>query len=213
MEIRKPGLSRVQLLVLMSIFLLSLFFAFSSLTVSSCIESRVGCESSVLPLSMKVYIDTDANIERQLAKEYSANVGSLEFMTWDKERTKLARYLLSIQRKQINLNPINARYWLELNSLNKTAKANSQERIWSVEKSIRVAGWRDEYRSSLIFYCVIDAQSLSKNNSKLCRDVLLELPKTWTIEQAARKANVGVDVLKSAIDHLQPIAYEEKGNG
>jgi len=191
------SLSKLLLIALAVIFLISL--AISSIAISNCIDEQYRCQNidTDLPLN-KLYIRRSASKSHQLKKEYLDNVESLEFMTWDRERVSLAKRLLSIQYQRLNLNPLNAQIWLDLNNLSLIAGVEKNERDWVLDKSIGVAGWNYQNSPVLIYHCVITVLDSPNHSSLVCSDVLLNLP-SGAISHNARNANISVQNLKKAI--------------
>ena len=210
MGISASGINKIKLVAMLPVSLLCVFLALSSLTVSSCISSNYFCDSAEPTILMALYIDSNSFAKRKLTNEYKNSIDDFEFMTWPKERKNLAKRLLDVQHQRINLDPSNANHWLNLNFLNREAKVRPEDHSWGMKRSVIVAGWRHEYRASLIYYCVIDASSFSINDPDLCREVLLDLPNGWSLAQIARKANINTGELKQAIDKVETVSKAGK---
>jgi len=115
----------------------------------------------------------------------------LKFMVWEAERRKLAYELSKRLRIQINITPFDAYLWRRLSYAERAAGHAIEQRIWTLERALMLAGWNDKERLILSHHCFLDYAQFGAYSSEFCSDILHDLPSIKSLTQLAHM--VGVD--------------------
>ena len=157
--------------------------------------NRVSAQNILLGMRSRQGINLDAEIVVQEQ--------TLQFMVWPKQRLKTQTKLKNLLQQQVNRDPYGSTSLLPLVSLQAEINSSMDEKLWTLQRSIKLNQWQENLRPLLARYCLLYNGSIQQPLRQDCDHVIDKLPWQSKVAHLAKLLGVDQSTLEEALARVR----------
>ena len=143
----------------------------------------------------QIRLDADISVQKQI----------LQYMVWPNQRLKTQAVLMSLLQQHVSSSPYDSTELLSLLSLQAQTNDFMDEKLWTLQRSIKLAQWQDSLRPLLARYCILYRLSIQSALRQECGQVISELPWRSRPDYLAKLLGVDRSTLEQALSSAKEI--------
>jgi len=123
----------------------------------------------------------------------------LQFMVWPNQRLKAQAALENLLQRQVEFSPYDNAGLLPLMSLQAEINSSIDEKLWTLQRGIKLYQWRANLRPMLARHCILYRSSIQPPLKQECDHVIAQLPWQSRVSYLARLLGVDQLTLEQAL--------------
>lgn len=143
----------------------------------------------------QIGLDADISVQKQI----------LQYMVWPNQRLKAQAVLKGFLQQHVSFNPYDSAQLLPLLSLQVQTNTSMDEKLWTLQRSIKLAQWQDSLRPLLARHCILYRLSIHSALRQECGRVIAELPWRSRPNYLAKLLGVDRPTLEQALSGVREI--------